>query len=373
MNSLSTLLVYFDRDYLLLSKAQKIDVLSAIILYLFSLIDSSELMDSINEHMEWTGTQGIEFRKLLQGKGSIQKHLKFYIYDRAINRLTKADPAKFSVSEEDALFVQRLLRLKHKNIMFLRRGLERYCADGHPPRTLSSFEIGLESVLIELESFTGKFINKKFRFLTQSGQMDKEALMAEMRHFAIYSIYRAYPRIHSRLHMLNIGKQGVRNRGLNIIKEQTTQSRQRLVKNADGTFSGVLLSFSHAGFEASQTRDLTTGGSLNVCNHLMVGLEGQSVAYERPQDVDRRLDLRNTVKTLEGKLRGESPKTFVRLMMGEHHAKFSKWLGEPNDEAIDRLNPKEYAEKVREFLDIPVTTARKFVLQLREHLKDFRN
>lgn len=373
MNSLSKLLVYFDRDYLLLDFKAKLDVLSIIVLYLFRLCESKEMMEQINEHLDWTGAEGIKFRKHLQGSGAIQKCMKFYLYDRVINSRIAAEPDKFGITSEDAEFVDRLLKVKHRNVTFMRKALERVCKSGFPPRTMSSFEAGLSKTAEVLEVNIAKFVSKKFRFLTQSGQVDAGNLSGDMMHQAIYAIYRAYPEIENVGHMRNIGIRAIHNRGVNILKEQSTQSRKRMVKNEDGTFSGTLLSFSHAGFEASQAVDYTTGGNLSVCNHLMVGLNGQSVAYERPRDVERKGDLKRTVEQISDKLRGPNPKTFVNLLMGEYNRKFSDWLGTPNDEACDTMEPRKYAEACRKYLKIPEADARKFVLKLREHLSDFRN
>jgi hypothetical protein len=373
MNSISQTLVYFDRDYLLLEQKQKLDILTTIILYTFRLCESTEMMEVIFKHLNWTGQQGIDFRKILQGKGSIQKCMKFYIYDRVIYSKIKADPSKFGVTEDDADFVRRLLKLRHKNVRFLKRALEQLNHNEFPPRSMDSFERGLALVVPELEVNIAKYVNKKFRFLWQSGQVDKENLQGDMRQFALYSIYRAYPEIENRLHMKNIGIRALHNRGVNILKEQSTQKRKRMIQNEDGTFSGTLLSFSHPGLEASMNTDFTTGGNINVCNHLMVGMRGQSVVYERPNDVERQEDLKRTVEQVSDKLRGTSPKTFLSLLMGQYNRKFSDWLGKPNDEACDTMDPKEYAEKCRAYLKVPKPEARKLVLTLREHLRDFQN
>jgi hypothetical protein len=373
MNSISTTLIYFDRDYMLLTHKQKLDIVTVIMLYVFGLCKSSEMTSVLKEHLGWVGQRAIEFRKILQGKGSIQKCLKFYVYDRVINSSVKAEPELFGVTADDADFVKRVLKLQHPNVRFLKKGLEVYNKNGFPPRSMSSFETGLEWAARELETTAAKFVSKQFRYLTQSGQMDTESLVADMRHQAIYAIYRAYPKISTKLHMKNIGVRSIHNRGINIHKEQGTQSRKRLIKNEDGTFSGTLLSFDHAGFEASQSAGYMKGRPISVCNHLMVGMDGKSVAYERPNDVERQRDLKKTIEQVTDNMRGPSPKTFLRLLMGEYNAKFSKWLGQPNDDASESMDVKEYSEKCREYLDIPRTDARKFVLTLRKELRDFQN
>ena len=371
MNTLSSLYSFFDPDYTLLPQAAKVEILSLTLLYTFRLCKASELTETLKEHLDWTGKEGIEFRKQLAGNGTVNKCLKFYIYEKVING-GRVDESKYEVSESDATFIKRFLRLRHRNVLFLIKGLQQY-AKTYPARCMQEFNRGIVRVYPELELTCDKYISKSFRWLDQSGQLERDTLRSDMMMFAMYAIYRAYPQIDNLMHMKNIGIRAIHNRGVNILKEQSTQKRQRMSKNDDGTFSGNLLSFDHRGFNAVQTVDYGTGGNISVCNHLMTGLDGKAVPYERPQDVDRKRDLQRTVEQLNIKIKGVQPKTFVSLLMGEYHAGFSEFLGESNDEAVDTMPRGEYAEKVREYLKVPEDTAKKFVNQLREHLAGFRN
>jgi hypothetical protein len=372
MNTLSSLYAFFDPDFTLLPKPAKIDILSSTLLYVFRLCSSTELTRTIQSYLGWTGQEGIEFRKELAGNGTVNKCLKFYIYAK-VTEGGRVDPAKYEVSDEDEEFVKRILRLKHANIKYFLTGLKKYAKD-YPARELAEFNRGIVRVYPELELSTDKYISKKFRWLETAGQMERDTLRADMMMYAMYAMYRAYPQIDNLVHLKNIGIRAIHNRGVNILKEQSTQKRQRMTKNEDGTFSGTLLSFDHRGFSAVQTVDMGTGGNISVCNHLMSGLDGKSAAYERPQDVDRKRDLQKTVEQLKIKVKGVSqPKTFVNLLMGVHDDGFSKFLGQPNDEAVDLMSRKDYADKAREYLKIPEDKATLVVKQLRKHLADFRN
>jgi hypothetical protein len=372
VNSIATLLAYHDPEFLILERSDKIEVLSTCLLYLFRLCGSSELTESLKDAMRWTGAEAVKFRQSMARSGQIQKNLKFYIYERAVNT-RRPDPEVYSVSEDDTRFVERMMKLTNQNSRYLRSGLRSYAKRGHPPRALTEFESGITALYPQMRVTAGKYVSKSFRWLSQSGQMDKDDLIVDLINSAIYAVYRAYPHIEDLQHMKNITTTAIHNRGVNILKEQSTQSRQRVFKNNDGTFRGDLLSFDHAGFESSINTERGTGGSVSVCNHLMVGLDGTSVAYERPTDVDRKRDLKKTIEQIGSALPGKKPVTFMRLLMGEHHVKFSRWLGQPNDEASDTMDRVEYADKVREYLRIEPEHARKFVLKLREHLSDFRN
>ena len=372
MNTLSSLYAFFDPDYTLLPKPAKIDILSSTLLYVFRLCSSTELTRTIQAYLGWSGQQGIEFRKVLAGNGTINKCLKFYIYAKVVEG-GRVNPSDYEVTEDDEEFVKRMLKLKHANIRYFVTGLKKYSQD-YPARRLGEFNRGIVKVYPELELSTDKYISKKFRWLETAGQMERDTLRADMMMYAMYAMYRAYPQIDNLMHLKNIGIRAIHNRGVNILKEQSTQKRQRMTKNDDGTFSGTLLSFDHRGFSAVQTVDIGTGGNISVCNHLMSGLDGKSVAYERPHDVDRKRDLVKTIEQLEIRVKGvKKPKSFIALLMGVHDEGFSEFLGQPNDEAVDTMSRVEYATKAREYLKIPEAKARKFVDLLRTQLEDFRN
>jgi hypothetical protein len=373
MNTLSSIYSFFDPDYTLLPRPAKVDILSSTMLFVFRLISAKELTSTIQSYLGWSGAQGIEFRtKILAPNGTVNKCLKFYIYEKVVNG-GRVDNSKYEVSDSDVEFVSRILKLRHQNIKYLVTGLTKYAKES-PPRSLEEFNRGIARVYPELELTTDKYISKKFRWLETAGQMERDTLRADMVMYAVYAIYRAYPQIESLMHMKNIGTRAIHNRGVNILKEQSTQKRQRMVQNNDGTFSGSLLSIDHRGFSAVQTIDYGTGGNISVCNHMMSGLDGKAVPYERPTDVDRGRDLKKIVENLELRVKGlTKPKAFVRLLMGIHDEGFSKYLGTPNDEAIDTLDREEYVNAAIQYLKIPVPVAKEAVIRLRSQLADFRN
>lgn len=351
MNSISRLIIEHDREFTLLSASLKAKLLFSTILYVFRAEDSSELSDHFKNILGWTGTQCLTFRKSLQLNGVIQKDLKFCIYAK----LCKAEAPKIDLSRDDKILLKKVVTSTSAEAKKLKKKCRSYFLCGHLPRKVTTFDRILTETILHLrKDFSSKFASKKFTFLTQSGQLDKEDLKQEFMQFAIYSIYRAYPEIDNRLHMNNIAIQAIHNRGINIIKEQTSQSKNRLSKNTDGTFSGTVISVS-----SGEINDLTfahdsgigTGGSIISCNRLMTGLDGRTVDGESPTNVDRQRDLEEaiaqTLETITGK-----PRRLLNILMGLHDKDFSKFLGAPNEVVIDTIKPNVYFEKATTFFKL---------------------
>lgn len=372
MNSIGALIATMDQDFLLLDKKSQTILMTAVILYVFRVLESTELTEYFKEKLEWKGQDCIDFRKVLQGKGYIQKHLKLFIHADITKQ--SPDPAAFKIREEDVELARKLKTSKSDLAKKLQASCLRAQRMGYKSRTIEEFDKGMVRVYPALEEFTGKFVNKKFKFLTQSGQQHRDELQQELMAAGIYAQYRAYPEIDDLLHLKNIGMTAIHNRGQNIILEQTSQSRKRLTQNADGTFSGTLMSMDVTDFDMVFSSDagIGAGGAMITCNALMSSMDGSSCEYERPTDVDRARDLRETVEKLLAKMGTEKARNFASILMGLYDEGFSKFLGMPNDEASDKMNHKEYAEKARQYLDVPKEKAKGFVRRLREELKDFR-
>lgn len=372
MNTIGALIATLDQDYLLLEKRKQNDLVAAVVLYLFRVIESTELTDYFKEFLNWKGQNCIDFRKVLMGKGYLQKNYKLFLYSMMCGM--KPDEADFQIKEADVEFAKKLKTGKSG----LAKKFVDYCKGryrvGYKVRTLPELDRGLSRVIPELTITVGKFVTKKFKFLTQSGQMDKSELQQDLLMHGIYAMYRQYPEIDDLLHLKNIGITSIGNHGQNIIKEQTTQSRRRLQKQEDGSFTGTTLSINVTDFDMVFSLDSGrgSGGAMITCNAMMCSMDGSSCEYESPRDVERQRDLRLAIEGLLARMRTEKSRQFTSILMGLHDSGFSKYLGEANDEASDRMDRKDYAEKAREYLDIPVEKARNFMRKLREELQDYK-
>lgn len=373
MNSIGSLIATMDQDFVVvLDKRQQTELVAAVVLYLFRVIESTELTDYFKELLNWKGQNCIDFRKVLMGKGYLQKNYKLYLYSMMCGM--KPDAKDFHIKEADVAFATKLKASKSE----LAKKFAAYCKGryrvGYKVRTLNELDRGLSRVIPELTVTVGKFVTKKFKFLTQSGQLHKEELHQDLLMHGIYAMYRQYPEIDDLLHLKNIGITSIGNHGQNIIKEQTTQSRKRLQKQDDGSFTGTTLSINVTDFDMVFSLDSGrgAGGAMITCNAMMCSMDGSSCEYESPRDVERQRDLRLTIEALLGKMKTEKARQFTSILMGLHDSGFSKFLGEPNDEASDRMDRQDYAEKAREYLDIPKEKARNFVRKLRQELQDYR-
>lgn len=372
MNSIGLVIANQDPDFVLCSKAIQNRLYCAVLVYMFRGIEAQELSEEFKLVLGWSGSDCIVFRRALRQVGAIQKNLKFYMYAR----ICGYDVAykDFQVSETDARWANRIMRSKTDGATKLRKLCMRYHRKGYKPISLATFDKHLARLPGELREHLGKLVGKKMRFLTDSSQIGSNDTRQDLLEEGLYAVYKAYPEIQTPLHLVNIAKNAVHNRAMNIIKEQTTASRSRVTKNDDGSFSGTLLSI-NASISPEMlysTTEVTSGGAMVVCNSLMSGLDGRPVEGERPDDVDRARELRLLV---EGMVSTMSPQaqTFVHLMMGEHSDEFSDWLGKPNTEVYEKSSREAYLEKVRVFLDIPVPNAKRFVKKLRDQLSDYRN
>lgn len=373
MNTIGALIATMDTDYLLLEKRKQNDLVAAVVLYLFRVIESTELTDYFKEFLSWKGQHCIDFRKVLMGKGYLQKNYKLFLYSLMCGH--KPDEADFQIKEADVEFAKKLKSGKSG----LAKKFADYCKGryrvGYKVRTLPELDRGLSRVIPELTITVGKFVTKKFKFLTQSGQMDKSELQQDLLMHGIYAMYRQYPEIDDLLHLKNIGITSIGNHGQNIIKEQTTQSRRRLQKQEDGSFTGTTLSLNVTDFDMVFSMDSGrgTGGAMITCNAMMCSMDGNSCEYENPRDVERQRDLRLAIEGVLSKMRTEKARQFTSILMGLHDSGFSKFLGEPNDEASDRMDRQDYAERAREYLEIPKEKAKNFVRKLREELQDYKS
>lgn len=370
MNSVAELLALRDSSYVILSKAVQVELCSLVLLYLFRGCEVQALNAGLKEHLGWSGQDCINFRKDLSQSGYVQKNLKLFTYAFFTKAAPKPEP--FGVTPADVKFLAKLNRSKNSRSLQLVRLCRNYASKGFKPRSLEGFDYGLHKACLSLkqDNYCEKFVGKKFKFLTDTGQKDEESLIAEMFEFALRAAYRAYPEIEGLLHLTNIMKQAIHNRGINIIKEETTAKRARMVKNTDGTFNGVLLSLQFADFEQTF---LHASGTASTCNTLMCGLDGSSADLERITDVDRRRDLVSSVDKLLKSCKEPEARKFVELLMGQHDKEFSDYLKLDNTEASYKLPRPKYIEHARRFLGMPLPLAKSYVSLWQSQLKDFRN
>ncbi len=372
MNSIELKYANFDPDWLLIKKPARASVVKMTVLYLMRAVTSQVFSEHVREVTNWSGARMVEFRNSLKFAGYLQRELKFYIYASVVDTTYGMTS---SILKEDRQFIARFIASDDKFSKALKEQCKAYYKLGYMPRVLSVFSMKCDRLVDDLDLYCKKFVLKSLRFVVQQNSMTIQDMVNELMSYGIYAIFRAYPEVKSDLHMLNIAKQAAHNRGENIIKEAGAQSRSRLTRNDDGTFSARVISLHSKNLNidyGSVPLGPTSNGML-VCSSLMVGLDGTSVENERADDVNRLRDLRNAVQQIDQNCSSAKARKFLELLMGVHDPDFSKFLQQDNDEVFDTATRQEYAEKVRAYLGVSVDKARAFVRGLKAELADFRN
>jgi hypothetical protein len=373
MNSIERRYAEFDSDWMMLSKTTKGELVKMTVLYLMRAVTSQEYSELVRDRAKWSGAQMSEFRTNLKDSGYIQRDLKFYIYEAVVDGTFTWSSR---IHKEDRVLVQRLIRGEDEYCKALIKQCRAFRKLNYVPRNILVFNKKCEALVEDLDLYCKKFVLKKLRFVVQQNAMRIQDMVNELMCDGIYAIYRAYPEILDGQHMLNIAKQAVHNRGENIIQEATTQSRSRLIKNSDGTFSARLVAIDSNQLGQDMTLSATAGpisSGMMVCTSLMADLEGNCAKDESAANVDAKRDLRQKVDQLLADVKSPKARKFIELLMGVHDQEFSAKLGQENDELCDSLPRHDYAELVRQHLGVSVSKARSFVRGLRSELSPYRN
>ena len=201
--ALYRLLANHDPSFLLLGRTEKLELSGKIFLYVFRGISSSEMGNSLKEVLGWSGSQCLAFRKELKGHGYLQKSLKFWAYAALVKRSRPKSAAPvhrsdFDVKKADALWLKALIESGVPASRALSRFVRKYRVE-YTPVTTAEFDKQAEAVLSDLFVTCRKFVHRKFRFLTQSGQLEGSNIVSELMESALRAMYRAYPVIDSPL------------------------------------------------------------------------------------------------------------------------------------------------------------------------------
>lgn len=338
----------------------KAQLCSSVLKYSFRAITASELGRTLRfAHEEFSPKK---VRLALLSNGAILKNVKLFTYASASYKGIPSDI--FGVSPRDEKIILHRLEHDYTFHKFL-RGLIR---KGYKPLTPKKMDRLVQDVVAgpDFTSYIGKFVNKKLSFIVKSNGIKPLDITQDLCSWGTYALYRAYPRFESFLHALNIAKQAAHNRGINLIMENKSQSRERFQKNTDGTFSGVNIPIhtltTPVGFDRVS--------ALTRCNHLMVNLSGASAANLSPSSIQNDFELKLSVKLVYNKL---SPRLqhLMRLWAGRYDERYSAFLGIDNDEAFESWSRKEYMLKCVEYLEIPTKIAQNFYYTLRRQFKDY--
>ncbi len=287
----------------------------------------NQKMGYFNDVLKHHGVSDVtEVRQKLLKNGYIIKNCKLFIYDAFLNG--RGRPKKFGIHAEDVPVLRRVIKE-------LAPELSRYKKDGFKEWELEKLDQAISEMLLssEMMSYVGRFITKKKTFLVKWFGVSRDSIQSDLMMFAVYALYRAFPRYLSPLHFKNIAKTSIHNTGMNIIKYHTRGSRHEMIKTEDG----------------SNLIRLTT----------LSGLE--EPVYD--QDRDYMISLDQITPRLS--LRAQE---LLNILRGSPNQRFSQHLGKPNEYAIEEMDYDLYKQKCCNYMKITEATANKFLFQLREHL-----
>ena len=299
-------------------------IVGGLFAYLFRKIDLNYFIEYVGDREEAN-----RIKDIARLNGYILKNCKLYAYAWHVYKSgvgTRPNIADFKVNESDAFYLRKLI-LKHVPTRF--RAF-----------TLAEFDSTIEHLVTsrEIKNNIGKFISKKMMFLIKSYghvRTDLELMLSEA---AIIAVYKTYPLYENYVHFEAIAKASIHNVGQTFITSATTQSRQRLIRNTDGTFE-----------------------NLHVQTDVLVDLEA-------PQEYSAHIkeSIQSLVK-LQPRM-SERAQEFLLCCAGHYHDGLSKFLNHPNDRLVEALDYTKYLEKVRKFYKITESQQQKLFQKLRPHL-----
>lgn len=296
---------------------------NALFMYIFRAITNAQFRTYFQD--------GIKAKAELDKSGYILLNCKLYAY---AYHCAKRDGtqlptrAEYGVSKSDARQL-RLLNLSHIDPVY-------------PALTLEQFNAEIKNFLVsaKTDTYIGKFTTKKHRFVMQSTVEGRMDISQREKMAALYALYRRYPEFVNRTHFINVGKSAIKDSGQSLIKEQTTQSRNRIVKNPDGTYSSVHVPYDTPGLqlEAAATPD----------SFVQDGLK--ALAKVEPYLTKR-------------------ARRFLWIMSGQYDKRFSEHIGTDNSAWVERVQFTTYQAKVRRYFGLTETQLNAFFAKVKRRAR----
>jgi len=290
----------------------------AIFNYLFRKIDNKEFRTAFPD--------GLAAKKQMDRSGYILMNCKLYAY--ACHRARedgrkRPRAAEYGIAAMDAKALRRL-DLSHIDAKY-----EWF--------TVKEFQSVLEFLHSKkIVDHIGRYTSRKHAFLIKSYGVERLDIRQRLQSKALYEVYRRYPFFEDRLHMVNVAKAAIHDSGQDLIKEHTCKSRQRMIQNADGTYSHLMVPFDSPGLQVEAAPETDS--------FMLQGLEALS--------------------KIEHKMTTRARK-FLWIMSGQYDKKFSAHLGRDNSELAERLQFTTYQSKVRRYFGLKQDQVDGFFARLR--------
>lgn len=298
------------------------------------------------------------FRKELSSNGSVLFGSKTYLYSQVAS---KYQPEARTLSSKDcgvSIKEARLLTTTANGHKLLGDTLAYYAKKQY--RALHPEE--LQRLVTEVictddyEKYVSKYVYRKMSFLIKSFGYTAEDLINDLKRSSMYAVLRTYPAFNDYAHVLRLAKSTAHNIGINIIHQATTAGRQRLTRDNTPLLVPLHVTESNGGASVADH-----DGSLINDSYLVVGRSGTRTSND---ELDTYASLR---MLLNSKKLREEQKRFLRLMMGTPDVEFSTWLGQPNEDLVEK-SYDVYLNSACLFLSIQIDEARSFLRKLSKYL-----
>lgn len=238
----------------------------------------------------------------------------------------------------------------------LRKFLLSMLQEGRVPMTCGAYRNVIQRAMLhpDLTAYVRKFVYRKMAFITGGGAERSKDLIQDLLEQGVFALQRTYPNWANFGHCLAIAKTHIHNRGQNIIKDATTESRNALMREG-GAFKARVVSLSGMTTSAA---DAYLGASHSAS--IDGSMAGSNVSWETRHAIQQLL----TGSTLRPKQR-----EYLELLLGTHSPEFSAWLGDrSNSDLAQTESFAVYDQRVRKYLGIPEPAARSFIQGLAAHL-----
>jgi hypothetical protein len=223
-----------------------------------------------------------------------------------------------------------------------------YAKGGRESFAADRFQRVTEHVILskDIQDYIGKFISKKFRFLTQSNVITRAEVKSELISVGLYALARAYPVWEDMGHLHALTKTAIHNHGQNLLISFSSQKRVHLQRGSLGGYEAVGISLDAAALVAesfdSQQRLVTMPVEESMTETLMKVSRFDSLASWQRE--------------------------YLRLVLGEEDEGFAAYLGSEVDEARHALPFERYSKKVCLYLSVDPDAAMTFLKSLRQVL-----
>lgn len=330
------------------TEAQLMPLYGALLLYVFRGCKQASIRKLI-KHYDYE-FDFLSWRRNIHHMGTLLKEVKLWTYWYFVNG-SNLQAVDLPIKERNT--VKTALRFKplQRHLTALR---DEYGAPALTPDQLD--EMIQESLYSnDVNAYLRSLIREQMGFLVQSFGYTNHDLLCELRINALSTLLRSYPRYEDVGHMRAICKSCSHNHAVNFIKTNTTESRQRLRQNADGTYSNMLVPIDLFGSEQSVSSEEGV-----VSATLVAGLDG--VTQSQWDQLFALRELQNHPRMTA------RHRQFFNLALGKPDGAFSEFLGSPNDQVIERRPYDEYLKSVCKFMGLKPTSMQSFLASLKGHL-----